>query len=72
MPWYVVEEDEQVLKTNYYFVHADSKQEAIDKTEDMDPDRTKTFDGNIVTYDDTHIASIAEHNRYGEAETEDE
>lgn len=67
MPWYVVEEDEEVTKTNYYFVKAADKAAAIDKTLDIEPVRTKTFDGSGLSYKDTHVASFEEHRLYGDS-----
>jgi len=54
MPKYIIEQDNQVTETWFYAVEADSLDEAIQKTNDMEPHAIKSYPSSEVTYADSH------------------
>lgn len=57
---WIIEEDCQVTETRYYAVEADTLDEAIDLSADMEPDHMKTYSNEYSSYGDSHEATPEE------------
>lgn len=64
MKRFIIEQDNIVTETWFYAVEAETLEEAIDKTTDMEPDHIATYDSGEVTYDDSHEATDSEWDSY--------
>ena len=69
MKRFIIEQDNIVTETWFYAVEAETLEEAIDKTTDMEPDHIATYDSGESTYDDSHEATDAEWDSYKKAAT---
>lgn len=64
MKKWIVEEDTRSVTTAFYAVEAETLEEAIDKTTDMEPLFTKVYPDDVCTHDDSHEATEEEWEYY--------
>jgi len=64
MKRFIIEQDNVTTETWKYAVEAETLEEAIEKTSDMEPDRIDTYHSDEVTYDDSHEATDSEWDSY--------
>jgi len=64
MKRFIIEKDNVTTETWKYAVEAETLEEAIEKTSDMEPDRIDTYHSDEVTYDDSHEATDSEWDSY--------
>jgi hypothetical protein len=64
MKRFIIEQDNVTTETWTYAVEAETLEEAIEKTSDMEPVRIATYPSDEVTYDDSHEATDSEWDLY--------
>jgi hypothetical protein len=57
---WIIEQDTQVIETWRYAVEAETLEEAIEKTMNMDPHEIARYPNDECSYDDSHEADYAE------------
>lgn len=64
MKRFIIEQDNVTTETWTYAVEAETLEEAIEKTSDMEPDHIDTYYSGEATYDESHEATDSEWDSY--------